>query len=262
MRRQLRTSARPRRRGLHDIDVGASWFWATPQRRWLHIAPLALAAIWIFAPPAVPIYDGIQADEPYRYVAPPVGWPHTLPPTSATATIAATNGTTGGVYTNSSESGPQVSVYIAPGALRLSSAAHRITVTAKPSAPQPPLPTDGHIVTNVYRVAVNADAGTVGFGSKGQTSAVQMRAPTARQPGPVFEHLQGGRWQQSLTIREGQDIYQTNAPVVGAWALVQLDHPGGTSDAGSGINVWLLGGGISLLVVTILIYLIRRKRLA
>ena len=85
-----------------------------------------------------------------------------------------------------------------------------------------------------------------------------MRAPTGNQPGPVFEHRGAGGWTQFPTLRVGTDIYQTQAPVFGDWALVQLNAA--TKASSSGINVGLLTAGIAVLVIAGIIIAIRISR--
>ena len=113
----------------------------------------------------------------------------------------------------------------------------------------------------VYRI--NADAGgrsvpVVGSGKREPT--LQMRAPSGRQPGPVFEHRTSAGWQRESTIRVGVDVYQSQVPALGDWALVQLTSS--SSSSGPGINWGFLGGGIALLVVAGLIVVVRVRRAA
>jgi len=67
-----------------------------------------------------------------------------------------------------------------------------------------------------------------------------------------------GGWTQFPTLRVGTDIYQTQAPVFGDWALVQLNAA--TKASSSGINVGLLTAGIAVLVIAGIIIAIRISR--
>jgi hypothetical protein len=227
----------------------------------------ALFAAWALAPATSPIYDGPQApDEPYRYVKPPPGYPSTKPPTTARAVVPVHNGNNGAQYANTAEFAPQISVYVAPGALGVPPGATSITLTATPLAPTSPLPTDGTIVGNVYRISATAGTTEVPIVGKGnQAATIQMRAPTAKQPGPVFEHLSASGWTRGgRTIRIGNDIYQASpVTALGDWALVQLNTPppnAGGASKGGGINTGLLAGGIALLVIAGAILAIRLRR--
>ena len=224
-------------------------------------AVAALTLAWLIAPAAVPIYDGVgNPDEPYRYVNPPAGAKKTPPPTVAKATLSLTAaGLNNAAYANSAEVGPQVVYYVPNGALKAPGGATGITVTATPTPPPSP-PTDGTIVGNVYRITAttpNGDATIVGHGVT-QLPTLDMRAPSGKQPGPVFEHVVNGVWQHSSTLRIGVDIYQTSAAALGDWALVQLRSQPGKS--AGGINLGLLAAGIAVLVVVGLIVAIRLSR--
>lgn len=225
------------------------------------VAVALLAGAWIASPAVVPIYDGPgQPDQPYRYVvAPPGDTKKTPDPTPATATMPIRNGVSTAGLAYSAESGPQVRVYIPPGALQAPPGATSIRLTATPSAPQPPLPSDGEIVGNVYTITLTATGGdvTVTAKSADQTPTLQLRAPTARQPGPVFERFDGKKWTQSETIRAGQDIYQTAASQLGVWALVQLKAGGSALGAA---QLAMLVIGIAILVIVGIIMVVRMTR--
>ncbi|HET6817535.1 MAG TPA: hypothetical protein VFH66_09970 [Mycobacteriales bacterium] len=222
-----------------------------------------LAVVWLAVPASVPIYDGINnPDEPYRYVQPPIGAKATPLPTSAETTIAVgKDSLSGSRYCNSAENGPQVDYYVPAGSLKAPPGATAIAVKAVPTAPGPPLPADGTITGNVYRITASTPQGAaviVGH-SISDTPTLDMRAPSAKQPGPVFEHLSGGVWKQSATLRIGQDVYQTSAAALGGWALVQLTHPPSTS-GGGGVNVGLLAAGLAVLALVGVIVMIRVSR--
>lgn len=224
----------------------------------------ALIVAWLAVPAAVPIYDsGNFADEPYRYANPPAGSQQKALPTPATATMAVRNGVNTAAFANSQEVGPQISVYIPAGSLKAPDGATSITITASPSAPVPPLPKDGPIVTNVYTVTATASGGgtvtVIGTGDN-QTPTLQMRAPTAKQPGPTFETRVDGGWKRAQTVRVGQDIYQTFAPQLGVWALVQGKVSAAAGGGMSTTQVVLLVVGIAILAIVGIIVLIRIVR--
>jgi hypothetical protein len=220
-----------------------------------------LLGAWLVSPAVVPLYDGPgQPDEPYRYVEPPAGYTsQKSPPTTASASIPVRNGVSTAAFANSSEVGPQVRVYIPPGSLQAPAGASTIQLTATPSAPKAPLPTDGTIVGNVYTITATASGGPVDVVGKAgsQTPTLQMRAPTTKQPGPTFETFDGKKWTSSETIRAGQDIYQTSAPKLGVWALVQQN---GESSGFGGAQLLMLVLGIAILVIVGIIVVVRLLR--
>jgi hypothetical protein len=230
--------------------------------RWLLASLAALLTAWVLAPAAVPVYDGLaNPDEPYRYVDPPADAKTTKQPTVARQAVGVRDGTNVTQFANSAETGPQVSVYVPAGSLEVPSGVTSIELTATPKAPSAPLPTDGTIVGNVYDIAATAGGQTlevVGTGKEAPT--LQFRAPTAKQPGPVFEHRTPAGWVQSRTIRVGNDFYQTSAEGLGEWALVELSDTGERSGGGGGVNVGLLVAGIAVLVAAGGVLAIRLRR--
>jgi hypothetical protein len=237
----------------------------TRATRWLLGSLVALVVVWLVAPGVVPIYDGIQnPDEPYRYVQAPNG-AATKAPTVAKATVSV-NGTglSGAAYSNSLENGPQIVLYIPAGSLKAPGGATTIEVSETPLAPSAPLPTDGTIVSNVYRVAATTSQGPVQIVGKttNQLPTLQMRAPSAKQPGPVYERRTANGWQRVETLRVGQDIYQASAAQFGDYALVQLKDAPKTSGSGGGggVNVGLLAAGVGLLALAGIILAIRITR--
>jgi hypothetical protein len=199
---------------------------------------------WLAFAGAVPVYDGIDnPDEPYRWVQPQTGTRSTQAPSSATVTLKAAGGRSlDAGQATSSEVGAQVKIFLPALSLAPPELARSVTVNAVPHAPSEPLPGDGRIVTNVYRVSASASGGPVRVvgSSDRATPVIQMRAPTGRQPGPVFEYRDDGPWQRVPTTRVGVDVYQALMPGFGDWALVELRSPR-SSPGGPGAAVVLAG---------------------
>jgi len=241
--------------------TSASWH-RRPAARWLALSLLALLAAWLFAPAAVPIYDGIgNPDQPYRWVNAPSGSASTKPPTTATIVVPAHNGVTDARHANSAEVGPQISVYLPAGALAPAKGATSVTVTATPTAPSGNAPDGGTFLSNVYRITATANGADVPVVGKGnQAPTLQMRASSAAKPSPVFFRLAAGKRTRMPTLQVGNDIYQTQATGFGDWALVRVKSSGGSS-SGGGVNVGLLSAGIAVLVLAGVIAAVRRVRL-
>ncbi|MBV9293133.1 MAG: hypothetical protein JO222_11840 [Frankiales bacterium] len=234
-------------------------------RRWLLAAVAALAAVWVVGPATAPIYDGIGSpDQPYRYVKAPPGYKGDgKKPTTATQVIPVVNGKNRAGYLNSGEYGPQVDVYVQPGSLGVPPGATSVTLKATPLAPSAPLPKVGTIVSNVYRITALAGTTPVPITGTGERGVyIQLRAPDARQPGPVFEHRTAAGWQREKTARSGNDIYQSpGIREFGDWALVKLPAAASAKrSAGGGVNVGLLAAGIGVLVLAGVILVIRLRR--
>lgn len=196
---------------------------SAPAIRWLLVAFACLGFAVALGPTAVPIYDGIgNPDEPYRYVDPPANYRATKPATTATGTLKVTNGRSGSAQINTDEYGPQLALYVPVGAFSVPDGATDVTVTATPVSAPGTQPPDGTLEGNVYRVSATAPGGTVDLiGLDTQAPVLDLRAPTARQPGPVFEHYENGEWTPYKTSRVGTDIYRTRMGALGDWALVR-----------------------------------------
>ena len=224
----------------------------------------AIGLSWLLWPASLPLYDAIGSDEPYRYVAPPPGYRHTPPPTSAHAALKVSAGTNAAGYANSSEVGPQFSLLVPQGALAAPVGDVPIVVTALPEAPRAPLPADGEVVGNVYRISATLADGRPAdvVGTDGSAPVLQMRAPRSGPLPITFEHFDGRSWARSRTLRIGNDIYQSFPPVLGDWALVKLRHRSG-SDGGSatrGVEVGLVSAAIGLVALAGVITVIRERR--
>ena len=231
-----------------------------PAVRWLAVSLLALLAAWLVAPAAVPIYDGIgNPDEPYRFVQSSSGG---KAPTGAQVVLPVSKGVNAAGYANSKETGPQISIYFPAGALRVPSGASSVTVAAQPVAPSGPAPDGGSFASNVYRLTASAGGQDVTIGGTGnQAPTLQMRAAAVKQPSPVFERFDNGKWTRGSALRVGNDIYQTQVAAFGNWALVWPKASASSNGSGGGINVGLLAAGISVLLLAGLIGVIRTVRL-
>jgi hypothetical protein len=240
------------------------------------LAALALLGVaWLVTGPTgrPPLYDGIGfPDEPYRYVKPPAG------ATAARPTVAEDTepvvGRPSDLTPVSLEKGPQIQVYLPGAALQAPAGAKLVTARAEPLAPVAPLPTDGTIWGNVVRLSVTTAQGPVQVVPSGATSPyLDLRAPTAEQPGPVVEAFRDGAWHQLVTHRDGNDIYGAEIPGIGEYALVRLTDPaarlggpgqgsGGSSGSASGSAlspIVVIAGG-ALLVVALGIIAVRFTR--
>jgi hypothetical protein len=245
--------------------------------RWRGVGAAAvvfLAVAWLAAPPGVPLYDGIGfPDEPYRYVVPPAGEPHTKPPTVASGRVVAAGGRSGDpLEILSAEQGPQVQVALERAALTGPAGAAEFRVSATPVADTPgsagqsgapPPRLDG----NIYRLAaVTAAAAPVAYAPNG-VGFVVLRATTARQPGPQFLYRAraGAGWRVLETDRVGLDVYQARLVGLGDYVL---GYPvAAVASAGqapvqhrSPLALVLIGGLVLLLAASVLAVRLARSR--
>jgi hypothetical protein len=230
--------------------------------RWLLLAGFALLTVWLVAPHSPPIYDGVGfPDEPYRYVRPPAGdRVKTAEPTVARAAVAAQNGVSLQLaYLGTREQGPQAVIFVPQGGLSGPRDATSYEVALVPEAPSRQ-PDDGTVDGNVYAVSASAGNGRVQLNKVGMAgSRIQLRATSARQPGPVIEHRVNGRWTALSSIRVGNDVYWTGLPALGEYAVVW--RTGRKTATGSGTGRGLVAGvAISLVVVAAAIVAVRVSR--
>lgn len=232
-------------------------------------ALVALLAAWVAVPGAVPLFDGINfPDEPYRYVAPPTGYPKTPAPDHASGETAVSGRTnTSTVYVNTDEQAPQVNVVIPSGLLAVSGGATSVSVIADPEAPDRQ-PGNGTIDGNVYRVTATATpTGTAAWapppGDAASVSTVVMRATSAARPAPVFLYRAAASlpWSVLPTAPVGNDIYRTQFHGFGDYALAfgVVVAPAGSN---LGVSVLIAVPVVVVLLAAGAVLLVRSRRLA
>jgi hypothetical protein len=237
-----------------------------------------LALAWLVTPLTAtpPLYDGLGfPDEPYRYVTPPPGYRHTLPPSVGEDDGIVFKGVGPQVLLPvSDENGPQAQAGIPGSQLSIPPGTTQLVAKATPTALTGTNPGDGSVWGNVYRMTVTSDRGPVAAtGRPTLDSVINLRAPTAQQPPPVIEYRPqpGAAWRDLHTTRIGNDIYQAPLPGLGDYVLVRLTEspkrPGtGTADraAGGGRSSsalpWAFGGALVLLCAAIAAVRLRRAR--
>jgi hypothetical protein len=257
---------------------------------WLLPAAAALAAAWIAAPAAVPLYDGIGfPDEPYRYVNPPAGYRTTRPPTRAAGAVpgGVPAGAPDGRGANaqdldvrSAEQGPQVEIYVSRGGLTGPAAARSYQISADPVAPDRSGSAPGPVDGDVYRVRIACSSGaaaaaacpvTVARRRSNRSIWIAMRATSARRPPPTFLYRPGpdAAWRMLPTDRAGNDVYATTLRGAGDYALSFLsaardgDQQAGqraSSGSGRSTTVIVLVIVLAALVVTIVTIRLVRTR--
>ncbi|GAB1694163.1 hypothetical protein KRM28CT15_59660 [Krasilnikovia sp. M28-CT-15] len=190
------------------------------------VCVLALGCAWVITPAGVPLYDGLGfPDEPYRFVDPPPGAVATAPPTTATGSAAATGGANReAMRVASAEIGPQVAVSVPAGDLIGPAAATRLTLTARPIAPDRAPPT-GVINGNVYRVSAAADAAgpvRLRVTDPNFLPGIDLRSTVATSATvtAVYRERPAAAWRELVAFQIGNDIYEVVMPGLGDFALV------------------------------------------
>ena len=217
--------------------------------RWIALLGV-LGLAWLTTPHPVPLYDGIGfPDQPYRFMPPQPG---AQPPTNAETTLKVSGGSNvGGLIINSTEAGPQISLYAPPHAFAAAGTAP-IAIAARPVPPSPPLP-PGRLDSNVYAFSLTSAAGPVTIVAAAQPPAITMRSVTAVPTLPVFQYRAGpgAKWQELKTRQVGRDIFNTNAPGPGEYVLVQSGAAPKSSSGGHGPLYAVLGATVALVVLVL-----------
>jgi hypothetical protein len=225
-------------------------------RRWA-AAVLLVSVGWLVTPEPMAVYDGVgQPDEPYRYVSAPAGAKKTAGATEAVAHSPVSQGhNTNGMSMNTAEQGPQLSLFIP--AAGLASPGRSVEVRAVPQAPTDQ-PKGGTIDGNVYLFTITDKAGPVTFTEQSALATLALRATSPRQPGPVVVYRGDPEkpWTMLQTARGGADIYVSNFPGAGQYAMAYMSA---TPPKRTSPLPYVLLGGLVLLVVVIVVIRLQAK---
>ena len=230
------------------------------RRRWLAVLVL-LGLGWLASPGGVPLYDGVGfPDEPYRFV-PPQG---TVPAaTVAEVRLKTSDGVnTSGLLANSSEVGPQVSVYAPPQAFALPDRAGsaEIVLRAEAVPPAGELP-EGEQESNVYALTLTSAAGEVSVRPEAQSPGITLRAVTVEEPLPTMHHRpdRESPWRALKTRRVGRDNFNAPAPGPGEYVLVRLPAP--ADDGGTGLLL-VVGFAVAIMLAVVVGVRVAARRAA
>ena len=203
---------------------------------------LALA-IQVGAPVAVPLYDGVQIAEPYRFLRP--SGDQVGQPTSASETATVAEGVSPVVVAATTEIPPQAQLIAQRDAFVLTAGATSVVAVITPIDP-PGQPTAGPLLGNAYRFSVTDQSGTaLRIKPCDGCVSIALRAPDGGPPATVMR-FEDGAWVAVLTRHGGAvALYQANPVATGIYAVVATGESGGGVD----IVVLLAGGGIALIFV-------------
>jgi hypothetical protein len=214
--------------------------------RWLVLAGL-LGLVWLLTPNPVPLYDGIGfPDEPYRFVG------GTPAPTTAQVKLPVAGGVnTGGLFANSAELGPQVSVFAPPKAFAVAGRAP-VVLTVRPIAAAPPLPA-GTVDSNDYQLTFTSAGGPVNLLPDAQSPAITLRSASQASTGPVLQFRPaGGTWRELKTRRVGRDVYNAVVPAAGEFLLVKPQQAPAQKSGGRGALYGVIGATVVLMLLVLI----------
>ncbi|MGO9208323.1 MAG: cytochrome c oxidase assembly protein [Candidatus Limnocylindrales bacterium] len=183
------------------------------------VVGLALAAWAQLSGPLAgpPLYDGVVANDAYRYLTPSPG-EHGNPGQVSEA-MAVVAGGSPGFAVATTEEPPQAQLFATPGALRLPSGAAAVRVSIRAVAVPSALPGDGQVVGNVYAIEVTDDRGAPLSAPLSARVTVILREPAGAADAQV-ERFAGGTWQPLTTYAEAQSLRLVLVTGFGEFALV------------------------------------------
>jgi len=211
------------------------------------IAALAQLAL----PLGAALYDGVIPTEPYRFLAPGSG--QVGSPTSYSADLPVTNGTSPQITAATNESPPQAQLIALAAAFTVpaGTATVHVSITAVPPVAAVP---HGTISGNVYRVAVTDPSGTALAIAGSQRPTLAMRSAGSLTDAAIVR-FSGGSWQQLDTVSNASlAVYTAQPDALGDFAIVDL--------AGGGIATTdlVIAGTIVIVLAAIAIWAFRTWR--
>jgi hypothetical protein len=237
---------------------------------WLAVGLTWVAVVQVVAPPfGPPLYDGVVAVDPYRWLSPPPGRPGGA--VGATSEVPVIDRGSPLVAVATPEQPPQAQIFAAPGAFPLPPGTTSVNVAITPIPPAA-APADGHVAGNVYRITVVGKDGTPLTAPPSARVSVVLRGPEEVVEATI-ERFRGGSWQPLQTSPAGLGgTFLTVVSEFGDFALVVAGaatsaSPGQSTPSpspspsgggsGSGLPSWLVvaaglalaGGAGALLLV-------------
>lgn len=213
---------------------------------------LIALAVQVAAPVGVPLYDGVVVVEPYRYLHP--SGDQAGSPTSYAQPRTVTEAVSPALAGATSESPPQAQLIAQDDAFELTEGATSITVSITPIEP-PPAPDGATIAGNVYRFEVtDQDGNPLAAKPCEGCRSLLLRAPEEAGEGTLKRYADGA-WMDVETVHAGiVDLYQTNATILGDYAVVvdgsTQPQPGDGNLLGLDLDpLILLGGGVLIVLI-------------
>jgi hypothetical protein len=213
-------------------------------------------AVQVGSPVAVPVYDGVVVEEPYRYLHPTGDQPGN--PTSFSATPAIVGGRSPTIVAATMETPPQAQLIAREDAFAVPAGidAIHVSITAVEAPTGPP---GRSILGNVYRFAVTDTAGNaIPPRPCDKCLSLVLRAPEDAGAVGTLMRYASGQWVDVATTHAGfVAMYQANPTAIGDYAVVGTPAP---VDDGIDLTLVLAGLGIALVFIAFVGLLILRAR--
>jgi hypothetical protein len=216
----------------------------------------ALALLGQLASPvAVPLYDGLVVQEPYRFLSPVAG--QAGAPTSFSTDKPIQGGVSASFVAATTENPPQAQLIALPGAFVVTATTTTMKISIEPVPGPPTPPPIGAIQGNVYRFAVTDQAGASLPIAKagGNPPTITLRGPEGVVEGTIAR-LGANGWELLTTEHGGAlALFSTNPSSLGDFAVI-VAGPDATPSIGL-----LVGAILAVAVpVALVVFLFVRQR--
>jgi hypothetical protein len=178
------------------------------------VAGLAvIAAVGLVAPVRRPLYDGVVAQEPYRFLN-PVGT-ELGDPTSYMGSQAVAGPQSPAFAAATAESPPQAQLIAQAGAFSIARNVAELHISITPAAPDPA----DSVIGNAYQFEVTGSDGAAVVIPRGSFVTLALRAPAGATDVAIVQS-EGGGWQSRPMLQSGQpDLYLVNVDALGEFAI-------------------------------------------
>ncbi|HEV2005825.1 MAG TPA: hypothetical protein VGQ85_04350 [Candidatus Limnocylindrales bacterium] len=207
------------------------------------------------SPVAVPLYDGVQVLEPYRYLTPASGQPGT--PTSFSAEKPVQGGVSTSFVAATKENPPQAQLIVLPGAFVVTAAATTMRISIDPVPRPANSGASGAIAGNVYRFAVTDQAGIpLPIAQGANPPTITLRGPDGVTEGTIALLGAGGSVLLPTEHGGALAIFSTNPPALGDFVVLVA------TAATAAPNIGLLVGAILAVAVPValVVFMVVRQR--
>lgn len=207
------------------------------------------------SPVAVPLYDGVQVQEPYRYLTPAAGQPGT--PTSFSIDKPVQGGVSASFVASTKENPPQAQLIALPGAFVVTAATTTMKISIEP-IPRPTTAGASAIAGNAYRFAVTDQAGiALPIAEGANPPTITLRGPDGVTEGTIALLGAGGAVLLPTEHGGALAIFSTNPPALGDFAVLVAEA------ASAAPNIGLIVGAILAVAVPVALVVflaVRRRR--
>lgn len=219
----------------------------------LALGAVLLGLAWLFAAASSPpLYDGLGANSPYRYLIPQPGHPRTPPPFSARRVVPVSAGRLPLEVVKTAEQPHQAKIILQFNSLIIPPGVHSVVISVHAVAP-PATIRHGSLDGNVYRFSVTG-AGKELTRRSGRKISVELRG-TGTSGSPAIEQYTGGHWvMRPTSVVPSTNEFIASVPSLGDFALVL--PPAGKG----GISPFIIIAVALVVLAVILVVLIRLAR--